>query len=148
MNTEYKDAISDVLSGYDDGKVSSREFVYSIAWAKLHHGGEAGANECMAIRGKANSITEDFARELVVRLLKQEYYHVNGCIVEFVQSYLYGEYTAAHFIGRCIDCWHQSDRNDDRDFAWKLRGEYWNKFLDLAEVLYDGEADKLVEVAK
>lgn len=143
---EYNQEIKDLLVGYDSGKISNRSFVYSIAWAKLHFGGEDGAKQCESIRTKADGITKDFANGLIVRLMKSDFVHVNGCIVNFTQSYLHGEYSAERYIESCTDCWQQSDRVGDDNYAEQIWREYQKKFWHFAETLRTTEVKRLMEV--
>lgn len=139
---KYADEATDIMTRYDMGMLTDYELACQLANAAIEFGDKEAGENTMT---KIDNMAKDFANNLVVSLMKSDYVHVDGCITEFVRSFLFGEYTPKQFVEHCIDCWDNSDRVVNHAFGAKeLR--LWNeKFENIAGVLYVGAADKLAE---
>lgn len=144
----YKDNISDILNRYDCGTISEYGLLFNVAWQKIHSGDKAVAKQGKAIKAKTEGIMKDYADGLVVSLLTKAHNHVNGSIVDNVQSYLSGEFTAYQFVNQCIDTWLASPYTTDQAFAHGRQIDLSAKFAQLADLVYVSAANALVEVTQ
>lgn len=139
---KYANEATDIMTRYDMGTLTDYELACQLANAAIEFGDKKTGESIMA---KIDNMAKDFANNLVANLMKSDYVHVNGCIVEFVRSFLYDEYTPKQFVEHCIDCWDNSDRVTDHAFGAKTFRLWNEKFENIAGVLYVGAAGKLAE---
>lgn len=130
------------IQKYDSGEYNEREFVYAVATAHmlaLHK------STAIAIQGKADGITDSYAKFLAVNLMGRWHSHIDESIIDAFRSYLYGEDDANTFVEYCITLLECSNKPRNIALANRIIHEYHGMFETFADTLRVNEANELAE---